>query len=206
MTRLILASQSPYRLQLLRDAGYDVEAVPAGIDEPDLSGSTDLDADLFHVAVLKARALHRMNVRGLILAADTVGSVAGQVFGKPSDRPDALRMLRAISGTTHDVLTGWCLLRPSDGLIIGGTEKTIITMHPWTEDEFTRYLDSGEWIGKCGAYGLQLPHDPFVTRIEGSAANFIGLPLERLKMVLTEFGIHVSTAETETPIRADERR
>lgn len=188
MTRLILASQSPYRLQLLRDAGFTVEPAVAGIDEPDLTGSRDLWSDLLHVAVLKARAVQQRGHQGLILAADTVGSAGPAVFGKAADRDDALRMLRAISGTTHDVLTGWCLLRTSDGLILGGTERTVITMRAWTEDEFTRYLDSGEWVGKCGAYGLQLPHDPFVTHMDGSAANVIGLPLERLQAVIAEFG------------------
>src|SRR5262245_53426672 len=109
MPRLILASRSPHRLGLLRDAGYDVEAVPSDIDEPDPRQFGDIEAALAHVARLKARAVARRGVSGLILAADTVGLVAGRVLGQPADRSDARRMLRAISGTTHEVLTGWCL-------------------------------------------------------------------------------------------------
>ncbi len=184
MPRLILASRSPYRLELLRSAGYDVEAVPADIDEPDPLEFGDLDAGLTHIAQLKAHAVSRRGVSGLILAADTVGFAGGRVLGKPSDQADALRMLQAISGTVHEVRTGWCLLRTHDQFQSSGVEKTTITMRAWTDDEFTAYLDSGQWVGKSGAYGLELPHDRFVTRIDGSRSNVVGIPLERLSAVL----------------------
>jgi septum formation protein len=187
MARLILASQSPYRLQLLCEAGYEVEAIAPNVAEPDLADFSDFGAGLIHVASLKARAVWRGGAEGLIFAADTVGYAGGKVFGKPADRRDALRMLQAISATTHEVLTGWCLFRTRDQLQISGIERTTVTMRAWTPDEFTKYLDSGDWIGKCGAYGLELPDDPFVTSINGSAANVIGVPLERLDQVLAEF-------------------
>ncbi len=189
MPHLILASQSPHRLSLLRNAGYDVIAVPAGVAEPDLAGFPNLEAGLIHVAGLKARAVADSGVKGLIFAADTVGVVGGKAFGKPADRPEARRMLQAISGTTHTVLTGWCLFRTSDRLQIAGVECTTITMRTWTPDEFDAYLDSGGWIGKSGAYGLSLPHDPFVIHIAGSPSNVIGVPLERLAQVLGEFNL-----------------
>jgi len=184
--RLILASGSPFRLELLREAGYDVTAIPAGIDEPPLSSFADLDTGLQSLAEQKARAVCERGVTGLILAADTVGYAGGEVFGKPRDREDALRMLRAISGTTHEVRTGWCLVRTSDGVARSGVERTRITMRAWTPAEFDHYLAGGEWQGKCGAYGLQLPNDPLVTQINGSVSNVIGVPLERLREVLAE--------------------
>ncbi len=189
MPRLILASQSLYRLQLLRDAGYEVEAVPAGVVEPSLEEATDLDAALAHIASLKARAVWKRGAEGLILAADTVGYAGGRVFGKPRDRADARRMLEAISGTVHEVLTGWCLFRTADQLQRAGVERTTITMRRWSEKELDAYLNGGEWVDKCGAYGLQLPDDPFVLRIDGSASNVIGIPLERLAQVLSELGL-----------------
>lgn len=187
MHRLILASQSVHRRELLENAGYDVVMVPAGIDEPDLTTFPDLEAGLIHIAMLKARAVLRSGATGLIFAADTVGCAVGEVFGKASDRKTARRMLEAISGTVHEVLTGWCLLRTADQLHAGGLERTTITMRLWTGDELEAYLDSDEWIGKSGAYGLQLPRDPFVTHVAGSLSNVIGVPLERLRQVLTEF-------------------
>jgi len=184
---LVLASQSPYRLELLRGAGYGVRACPAHIDEPDPLTLGDLRSGLIHIAERKARTVWERGEQGLILAADTVGHVGGEVFGKPLDRNDARRMLQAISGVSHEVLTGWCLLRTRDGLLVAGCEATRIVMRPWTTAELEGYLDSGEWEGKCGAYGLQWPGDPFVTRLEGSAANVVGVPLERLEQVLAEF-------------------
>lgn len=183
---LILASRSADRLQLLQEAGYEVEAIPADIDEPPLAGCADLEAGLIEIALSKAHTVWRRGAHGLILAADTVGLVADEVFGKPVDREDARRMLLAISGTTHAVLTGWCLLRSRDQLQISGIERTTITMRPWTAGEVTAYLDAGAWIGKSGAYALQIPDDPFVTSITGSHSNVVGLPLERLREALSE--------------------
>ncbi|MBI5761288.1 MAG: Maf family protein [Planctomycetales bacterium] len=185
--RLILASQSRARRDLLEQAGLDVDVIPSGIDEPDLAGFPDIGAGLQYLALWKARVVRSRGVVGTILACDTVSHVHGQLLGKPTDRDDAERMLRLLSGSTHDVLTGWCLLRSHDDLHIGGVERTEITMRPWTEADIAAYLDSGEWEGRCGGYGLQLPHDPFVTDIRGSAANVIGVPLERVQQVLAEF-------------------
>jgi septum formation protein len=184
--RLILASRSADRLQLLREAGYEVDAIPADVDEPPLDNCADLEAGLVEIALSKAHAVCRRGAHGLILAADTIGLVSGEVFGKPVDRDDACRMLLAISGTTHEVLTGWCLVRSRDQLQLSGVERTTITMRPWTETEVAAYLDSGAWIGKSGAYALQIPDDPFVTAITGSQSNVVGLPLERLREVLEE--------------------
>lgn len=188
MIRLILASQSPHRLTLLRGAGYDVEARPAFIREPALDGVPDLTAALEQIARLKARSSEAQGAQGLIFAADTVGRVADRVFGKPRDRNEARQMLEAISGTTHDVLTGWCLLRTSDAQMRSGTETTQIEMRGWSDAELEHYLDSGAWRGKSGAYGLQWPVDPFVVRMQGSASSVVGVPLERLAEVLAELG------------------
>lgn len=187
MRHIILASGSPYRQQLLEQAGYAVTAIASGVDEPDLSPFPDLGAGLLYLAHLKARAVHTRGHCGIILGADTVSLAAGQILGKPADLSDAERMLRDLSGTTHEVLTGWCLLRTADGLTLSGVERTVITMRPWSHSEIQDYLASGEWRGKCGAYGLQLPSDPFVTGMSGSAFNVIGVPLERLAEAWIEF-------------------
>ena len=193
MTTLLLASQSVYRKQLLVDAGFTVFTLATGVPEPEPELFATVELGLIYLAQLKAltavdRLPHEVNQPpiGFVLGCDTVGCCAGKVLQKPADRMEAERMLRMISGTDHDVLTGWCLVRVRDRLLISGVERTAVTMRPWTEAERTAYLDSGEWEGKCGAYGLQLPTDPFVTRMTGSAANVIGVPVERVRTVLAE--------------------
>jgi len=188
MHRLILASSSPHRLRLLREAGYEVQLFPATIEEPDLAALPDLERGLAQIATLKAQEARRRGAAGLILAADTIGCVGGKVFGKPRDRADARLMLQSISGTVHEVRTGWCLLRTRDEMLVSGVERTTITMRAWSERELAEYLDSGQWAGKSGAYGLTWPDDPFVTAISGSPSNVIGVPLERLAQVLAELG------------------
>lgn len=184
---LILASGSPYRKLLLENAGYQVTAVVSGVEEPDLSTFADWKAGLIFLAQMKARAVQQQGHRGLILAADTMSCVDHEFLGKPLDRADARRMLQMLSGTEHSVHTGWCLLRTADELSWCGVEHTSITMRSWGEQEVESYLDSGEWQGKCGAYGLQLPTDPFVTSLRGSESNVIGIPLERLASLFAEF-------------------
>ncbi len=184
---ILLASQSVYRREVLELAGYEVTTYATGIPEPEPMEFGDLHTGLAILAVMKARAARRAGMAGLILACDTVSYVNGSVVQKPIDRADAERMLRAISNNTHEVLTGWCLLRSRDELLLSGVETTRLTMRTWTDQEVEAYLDSGEWQGKCGGYGLQLPQDPFITMISGSAANVIGVPVERITAVLSEF-------------------
>jgi septum formation protein len=187
MQHLILAGGSVSRKHLLENAGYRVTAVVSGVTEPDLAEFPDLGAGLIYLAQLKARAVERRGYSGLVLGADTVSLTSSSILGKPRDIDDAAKMLRQLSGSTHSVLTGFCLLRTTDGLALSGVERTEITMRPWTEMELIAYLKRGEWEGKCGAYGLELPHDPFVTHMQGSASNVIGVPLERLASLLSEF-------------------
>ena len=188
MTDLILASGSPWRLQLLREAGIEPRVQVPQVQEPDLAGFADLEAGLVYVAHLKAREVARTGATGPILAADTVSRARGELLGKAASRAEARHMLESLSGTEHDVLTGWCVLRTADEQLIAGVGRTILEMRPWTEAEIEAYLDSGEWEGKCGAYGLQMPKDPFVTRMTGSPSNVIGLPMESLLPVLRDLG------------------
>ena len=180
---ITLASQSRARQWLLESVGFTAAAMPSGVDEPDLATFPDLEAALVYLAELKARAVWRRGANGLIVSGDTVTRVPGpggaELLGKPADRADAERMLRLLSGSTHEVLTGWRVLRTTDGLTLGGVEVTRLTMRNWSEEEVRAYLESGEWEGRCGAYGILDP-DPFITHIDGSWTNVAGLPMERI--------------------------
>lgn len=184
--KLLLASGSPFRRQLLEQAGYCVTVRVPGIDEPQLTPA-QLPQALLDLAEAKARAVPTFETDPvLLLAADTVSLVRGEILGKPVDRADASRMLHRMSGTTHQVLTAICLLQRQTGEMRRVSVTTELTMKSWDTPRINAYLDTGEWVGKCGGYGLEWTGDPFIEQITGSFSNVIGLPLERLEQVLRE--------------------
>jgi septum formation protein len=177
--RLILASASPRRRQLLAAAGYEFEVDPSGIDEPEPSGQVNVRAYVAELAWRKAAEVARRRGRGLILAADTACEVAGMILNKPSDRDDAERMIRLQEGRDTEVVTGLCLYNAEKNEWVGALDVSVVRFRPLTDIERRAHLDSGRWIGKAGAYGVQ-DRDPFVAVVSGSWSNVVGLPMERL--------------------------
>jgi septum formation protein len=186
--RLILASASPGRRDLLTRAGYSFEVAPANIEEPDGSGFTDPRMFVQHVAWLKAAAVApRVSADlgpAVVLAADTVAWLNGQPIGKPADEADARHILRLLAGAEHQLWTGVCLWhRPTD-LQVAWQEVSRVVMHAMNEDELTAYLGSRLWQGCSGAYAIQEEQDPYVRVVEGSMSNVIGLPMETTEEAL----------------------
>jgi len=185
--RLILASQSPRRSQLLKDNGFVFE-----VDAPDESVEAKVQAErglcsrcspedlVLESAFAKAAAIAVKTEAGIVLAADTVAECQAEILGKPLDRDHAERMLRLMSGKRHRVLTGVCLWhRPSDARAVH-LEQTILQMDTLTESQLSEYLDSDDWIGKAGAFGYQDGLD-WVHIESGLESNVVGLPVERLE-------------------------
>lgn len=200
--RLILASASPRRAALMRERGYEFEVLVPPLDEPTANWQSakmptrNAAPKRFAEALsyFKARSVASEVQRGLILAGDTVVALGGQLFGKPVDRDDARAILSAITGTTHEVITGVTLLdaasadwHSASGRRMIRHDLTAVTMRAMSEREMEEYLDSGAWEGKAGAYGIQDRGDAFVTRIEGSFTNVVGLPMELLAEMLAEW-------------------
>lgn len=180
---LVLASRSPRRQELLSRAGIPFVVRPADVPEEPLHGER---------AVEHARRLAREKAEAvacsdgeIILGADTVVVVEDQILGKPSDPADARRMLRALSGRTHEVVTGICL-RSSRQCIVD-SETTRVRFIPLSEDEIASYVSSGEPMDKAGAYAIQGLASKFIDRIEGCYFNVVGLPValvwKRLRMM-----------------------
>jgi len=191
--RLILASASPRRAELLREHGYAFEIMASPLPEPvqflpGLSPVERAEAS----SEFKARSVAKLVAAGWVLAADTIASLGGRVFGKPVDRDDARRILQSLPGTTHQVITGVTLLDASDGSTVTDHDSTDVTMRRLSEREIEDYLDSGAWEGKAGAYGIQDQGDAFVERIDGSFTNVVGLPMELVKRMLDEFARNAS--------------
>jgi septum formation protein len=184
--RLVLASQSPRRRELLAGLGFALDVRPANTDERQRPGEAPADYVL-RVARDKARAVPG----DVVLGADTAVVVHGTVLGKPADRDDARRMLRALSGEVHDVLTGVCVRRNAGAL--GVELDTVVT----TEVRFARltaaqidwYVGTGEPLDKAGAYAIQGTGGVFVAAIEGSVTNVVGLPLGETLELLRRAGL-----------------
>ena len=176
---LILASASPRRAELLNQAGISYEIIEPELEEkPDpAKNPCDIALDL---AEEKARSVVQKLDRGVVLAADTLVVYRGELLGKPVDKGEARRMLRLLSGSSHEVITGLFLLDAASGLMEKGYSKTTVWMKNLSEVEINDYVEGGEPLDKAGAYGIQGSAALFVDRIEGCYFNVVGLPLSLL--------------------------
>lgn len=176
--RLILASASPRRAELLTSAGYHFEVQSADIDERVTPGEAAEDY-VQRLAVEKARAvLERTNPRGddvLVLGADTTVVVDGEILGKPEDDEDSARMVRLLAGRPHRVLTGVSLC--SRLLQLEAVDETLVFFQPMSDNDVHWYVASGEGRDKAGAYAIQGLASRFIPRIDGSHSNVVGLPV-----------------------------
>jgi septum formation protein len=188
---LILASASPRRADLLREAGIDVEVRPANVDEDVESGEAP-EVYVRRVAEAKARAISARSPGRHVLAADTAVVVEGQILGKPSDADDAARMLRMLSGRSHLVISGVCLMK--DGQPLADTEVavTVVEFAELSSAEIAWYVASGESMDKAGGYGIQGLACRFVTRVAGSYSNVVGLPIALVYRMCTKAGLLLS--------------
>ena len=182
--RLILASGSLGRRELMKRAGYAFEVRPANVDEPTGAGVTDVRSYVHAVAWMKAAAVAPQVAEGVVIAADTVGWLGGQVIGKPEDEADARRILKALGGTEHELWTGVVLWRRPDGLQLVWQEVSRVAFKRLSDAELDTYLAKRTWRGCSGAYAIKEEGDPYVRVVEGSVSNVIGLPMETTMMAL----------------------
>lgn len=177
--RLVLASASPRRRELLATAGFAFEVRPADIDES-LRAGEGPERYVARLAEEKARAAWRAGET--TLGADTTVVVDGESLGKPADAEEAAAMLRRLAGRSHEVLTGWCVF---DGeRAESGVEATKVFFLRMSEGEIDEYARSGEPLDKAGGYGIQGLASKYVERIEGCYFNVVGLPVARVAAAL----------------------
>lgn len=181
--RIILASGSPARRELLERFGYRFEVRPAQVEEPIEAGHGDPRSYVQEIAWMKAAAVAATADTGIILAADTVGWCDGKPVLKPNDEADARRILRLLGGRRHELWTGVCLWRQPDGLQLAWQEMSLVAMKPMGDVELDRYIRNRQWMGCSGAYAIQEKDDPLLS-VEGSITNVIGLPMESLSQFL----------------------
>ncbi len=185
---LVLASASPRRLDYLRTLGVPVEVRPANVPEKPERGES---AETFarRSAHAKVRAVAKLVGARWILGADTVVTLGATILGKPVDREDARRMLRALSGRAHRLCTAVVLRGPDGRLALDDMAVTRVHFRRLSDAEIDRYLEADEYADKAGAYAVQGGAAPFVSRIEGSLSNVVGLPLELVLPALQSTGL-----------------
>ncbi len=186
--KLILASASVRRAEILHDAGFSFTVLSSVIDETPYPGETPHDL-VYRLASAKAElAAARAVGPAIVIAADTEVALDGRIFGKPRSSDDARHMLEKLSGHTHSVFTGVALIRLPDAERRTFVETTQVHFAKLDAEEITRYLATGEPHDKAGAYAIQGRAGRFIPRIEGCYFNVVGLPLARLQHALIEFG------------------
>ena len=176
---LVLASQSPRRRELLEILGIPFSIVVSSADERVMPGELP---EAYVVRVARAKGLDvatRVN-NSMVLSADTVVTIDGEILGKPVDRSDAIRMLEKLSGREHAVYTAVCLMDQSTGKMREGLDRTRVWFAPMTRAQIVGYIDRENVMDKAGAYAIQGFASVYIPRIEGSYSNVMGLPLARV--------------------------
>jgi septum formation protein len=185
--KLILASSSPRRKDLLSSFGKPFSVDVPDVDESLLPGE-DPSSHVRRLALEKARTVQKRHNAGLVVAADTVVVLDGSIIGKPDDEADARCMLGTLSGRTHQVFTGVAVADAATGTAGCRVVSSSVTISPIGEEEIARYVATGEPLDKAGSYAVQGLGGQYVSRVEGSLSNVIGLPLEELRELFSAAG------------------
>ena len=189
MLKLVLASKSPRRAELLKLAGYDFEIDPPAVREDVPCTAESAGEAVKLVALKKARSVVGRHENAVVLSADTVVICGGKVLGKPRDEREAFEMLSLLSGKAHEVVTGVALVEAATNAATTFHETSRVVFKELSKEEVEAYVKSGEPLGKAGAYAIQGKAALFVKRVEGCFYNVVGLPLARVYVELSKFGI-----------------
>jgi len=185
-TRIILASASPRRRELLAEAGYKFTAVTPDIDESAFSTASVQAAEYAKkMALAKAKNVAEKYPDSLVIGADTVVDFDGEIIGKPADAKEAEQITRKLFSAPHKVITAVALVRLSDGTEICESDTTVVYPKSLTDRQIAEHIKSGYWQDKAGAYAIKETGDEFVEKIEGSLTNVMGLPMELLQRLLS---------------------
>ena len=182
--RFVLASASPRRREILTRLGYSFTVHCSNVPEDDAEGS--ISDVVKNLAQRKAESAAASEKDALIIAADTLVGLDGEKLGKPADKEDAFRMLKLLSGRTHEVTTGICLIDTSNGKRAVSSDTTFVEFKSLSDEEIIRYVSTGEPMDKAGGYAIQGGAGAFVKRYTGSYDNIVGFPSELFVRMLNE--------------------
>jgi septum formation protein len=191
---LVLASSSPRRAELLRLINLPFTVCPSSISENSV-GHLRPDQQAIDLAKRKAQAVASVFTWGIVIGADTIVEMGGEIFGKPADAAQAREMLRRLSGRTHTVYTGVVIMDCPTGRMASDVARTAVTFRPLDENEIAAYVASGSPLDKAGAYGIQDLSAVFAEKIDGCFYNVVGFPLTKFYLMLREFIARPATNE-----------
>ncbi len=198
MEKIVLASASPRRRELLEQIGIKFDIVVSNEPEDEIDKNLSPENYTSELALMKAcnvakKLTGTKRRNSLIIAADTVVYSDGIILGKPKDKEDAFRILKGLSGKTHEVYTGVCVMRLSDGYAVSESVKTSVVFKNLPDSMIKRYIETGEPMDKAGAYGIQGKGAVLVKEINGDYFNVVGLPVSTLyDMLVSEFGDYIA--------------
>ncbi len=190
--RIILASASARRKELLERLVENFEIIKSEFDENSIEFQGEIGE--YAVKLAKGKAydvLQNINDESIIIASDTLVFLDGDVLGKPKDKQDAYKMLRNLSGKTHQVCTGVTLINSKTNKLMSDYVITNVKFSAITDEDITKYINSGEPFDKAGSYGIQGLGGVFVEKIDGCYYNVVGLPINRLKSMLIGMGVNL---------------
>jgi len=191
--RVILASASAGRVELLRRTGIGFEVMPSNCDET--TKTTDPEEHVKELALRKAQSVAERVENAIVIGADTVVELDGEILGKPVGADGARDMLARLAGRTHRLLTGLAVVGSTDNSVYSGIEETLVHMRPLSASEIDAYVASGEPLDKSGSYELQGLGATIIDRIDGDFSNVVGLPMAHLARALTQFGVSLLDSE-----------
>lgn len=199
MKKFILASASPRRKEILENIGLEFEVAVSDTDEGQIDAAAlPVSVYVQELALLKATSVAKMRKSGdeLIISADTVVCIDGEILGKPKDREDAFRMLKMLSGNCHSVFTGICVMNTKNAFSVCNSVETKVYFRNLSDEQIQSYVESGEPMDKAGAYGIQGLGSVLVEKIDGDYFNVVGLPATKLSEILKkEFDFDVLKGE-----------
>lgn len=199
MRKVILASQSPRRKELLAAMGVEFMVVPSNFDEK-LDDSRDPEAVAIELAVGKATDVAEKFPEAIVIGSDTIVTINGRQLEKPRDTAEAYGMLELLSGTHNEVTTSLAVICKATGTLLTGSDTTRVYFKPYDQQTVKAYVETGDTLDKAAAYGIQSGAAPLIDHIQGRYDTVIGLPTYLLSDFLAQLGITAKTVELDCPV------
>lgn len=190
--QIILASKSKRRIDILNELKVPFKSMPSDINEPAFD-EMDMSAKEYaiHCATLKARDIAKKATKSLVIGMDTIGEYDGHIFGKPKDREHARQMIKILQGTTHQVITGICIIDADSEDTFTASEVTKVTFASMSDNDINKYLDAADWSDVAAGYAIQGVGALFIKKIEGDYFNVVGFPIFRFNHLMKQMGMPV---------------